>query len=188
MAALREMLLNALVHRTYMGAPVQIRVFDEKLSIWNEGQLPQGLSLENLKQDHNSRPRNPKIAEACFKAGYIDMWGRGTLKILNSCREAELPDPEMAEKDGGIEVLVFKTTAGGQTGGQTGGQIPILTDRQNEVFGFISANPRISRKQLAEKLGINESAVQKHLKTLTDLGLIERVGTHKGHWKILIDE
>ena len=70
--AIREMLLNALVHRTYTGAPIQMRVFDNQLSIWNEGNLPNGLSIEDLKKDHNSRPRNPIIANACFLAGYID--------------------------------------------------------------------------------------------------------------------
>ena len=74
-AALREMVLNSLIHRTYMGAHVQLRVFDEKLSIWNEGGLPNGLTLDDLKKEHNSRPRNPKIAKACFLAGYIDSWG-----------------------------------------------------------------------------------------------------------------
>src|SRR5690606_17978185 len=117
-AALREMVLNALVHRTYMGAPVQIRVYDNKLSIWNEGALPHGLDVASLKADHNSRPRNPKIADACFKAGYIDTWGRGTLKIYNSCKEAELPEPEIIEKDGGVQVTVFKDIIdSGQTGG-----------------------------------------------------------------------
>lgn len=86
-AALREMILNALVHRNYMGAHIQLRVYDDKLSIWNEGGLPLGLTLEELKEEHNSRPRNPKIAKACFMAGYIDSWGRGTLKIYNSCKE-----------------------------------------------------------------------------------------------------
>lgn len=107
--ALREMLLNALVHRTYMGATIQMRVFDEKLSIWNEGLLPYGLSLEDLKLDHNSRPRNPIIANACFLAGYIDTWGRGTLKIINSCVEAGLPQPVIKELNGGIEVTIYST-------------------------------------------------------------------------------
>lgn len=105
--ALREMLLNALVHRSYMGATIQLRVFDDKLSIWNEGGLPFGLSLEDLKSEHNSRPRNPIIANACFLAGYIDTWGRGTLKIINSCKEAGLPEPEIKEMNGGVEVTIF---------------------------------------------------------------------------------
>lgn len=107
-AAIREMLLNALVHKKYMGAAIQIRVFDDKLSIWNEGRLPAGLSLESLKREHNSIPPNPVLADACFKAGYIDTWGRGTLKILKACEESGLPEPQILEKDGGIEVTLFK--------------------------------------------------------------------------------
>jgi ATP-dependent DNA helicase RecG len=44
----------------------------------------------------------------CFKGGYIDAWGRGTLKIINSRREAGLPDPEIIEEDGGILVTLYK--------------------------------------------------------------------------------
>ena len=77
------------------------------LSIWNEGTLPLGLSLEDLKREHSSRPRNPIIANACFLGGYIDTWGRGTLKIINSCKEAGLPAPELKEINGGVAVTLF---------------------------------------------------------------------------------
>jgi ATP-dependent DNA helicase RecG len=107
-AAIREMLLNALVHRNYMGAPIQIRVYDDKISIWNEGILPDGLTLEALKRSHSSRPRNPIIADVCFKGGYIDAWGRGTIKIIDTCKKADLPEPEMKELDGGFIVSLFK--------------------------------------------------------------------------------
>ena len=108
MAAIREMLLNALVHRTYMGSMIQLRVYDNKLTLWNEGNLPEGMELESLKRHHISRPRNPVIADICFKAGYIDSWGRGTLKIINSCKEAGLPEPTITALDGGILVTLFK--------------------------------------------------------------------------------
>ncbi|OQY70344.1 MAG: transcriptional regulator, partial [Ignavibacteriales bacterium UTCHB2] len=107
-AALREMLLNALVHKNYSGAQIQLRVYDDKISIWNEGSLPEGLSFEALKRQHPSRPRNPLIADVCFKGGYIDAWGRGTLKIINSCKEAGLPEPEFIGIDGGVLVTIFK--------------------------------------------------------------------------------
>jgi len=58
-AALREMLLNALVHKKYMGSAIQIRVFDDKISIWNEGLLPKGLTELDLKKEHNSRLNSP---------------------------------------------------------------------------------------------------------------------------------
>jgi len=189
-AALREMLLNALVHRAYMGASIQIRVFDQKLSIWNEGGLPSGYDVESLKRDHNSRPRNPIIADACFKAGYIDTWGRGTIKILDACKEAELPEPEIIEIDGGVQVTLFRTAIdggqdSGQDGGQDGGQVESLTSKQKEVLELIVANPKISRKELANKLGINESAVQKHTDALKKKKVIKREGETTGHWLII---
>lgn len=115
LAALREMILNSLVHRTYMGAHIQLRVFNHRLSIWNEGSLPHGLTLENLKSEHNSRPRNPKIAKACFMAGYIDTWGRGTLKIIETCKEAGLAEPLKEETNGGIAVTLYNREFGTNT-------------------------------------------------------------------------
>jgi len=108
-AALREMLFNALVHRNYLGSSiVQMRMFDNYINIWNEGELPPGISTDTLKRQHPSRPRNLLIADVCFKGGYIDAWGSGTLKIIDTCRQAGLPDPEIIEQDGGILVTLFK--------------------------------------------------------------------------------
>jgi ATP-dependent DNA helicase RecG len=107
-AALREMVLNALVHRNYLGSMTQIRIYDNKLSIWNEGTLPMGITSADLRINHSSKPRNPIIADVCFKGGYIDAWGRGTLKIINACRAAELPEPEMKEEFGGMMITLFK--------------------------------------------------------------------------------
>ncbi|MCX6865122.1 MAG: putative DNA binding domain-containing protein [Verrucomicrobia bacterium] len=60
--ALREAILNALVHRDYaVGAPVQIRVYEDRLKIWNPAVLPEGWTLENLLADHASTPYNPAL-------------------------------------------------------------------------------------------------------------------------------
>ena len=164
-AALREMLLNALIHRTYMGSMVQIRIFDNKLSIWNEGTLPYGLSLEDLKKEHNSRPRNPIIAEACFKAGYIDTWGRGILKIINSCKEAGLSEPNITEKDGGILVELFKEIqVTPQVTPQVKKLLSVLTDEmgrlelQKELGLTDRKNFRINYLQPALQSGLIEMA------------------------------
>lgn len=194
-AALREMLLNALVHRTYMGAHIQLRVFDDRLSIWNEGVLPFGLTLEELKGEHNSRPRNPKIAKACFMAGYIDTWGRGTLKIYNSCKEHGLPEPTISEKEGGFMVALHKAAQsnneggviGGVIGGAIGGAIAELTDRQKDVLAIIKEDNKVTYKAIAETLSINESAVGDHIKALKDKGAIKRDGKTRGRWIILIE-
>jgi len=76
-AAVREMILNALVHRNYIGAQTQIRLYDGHFSVWNDGGLPDGITEEDLKKIHRSKPRSPLIADVCFKGGYIDSWGRG---------------------------------------------------------------------------------------------------------------
>jgi ATP-dependent DNA helicase RecG len=115
-AALREMLLNALIHRNYMGAPTQIRINNNSVSIWNDGLLPEGITLKDLKVTHSSKPRNPIIADACFKGGYIDAWGSGTLKIIGICKKEKLPEPEMKEQNGGFVITLFKTISENETG------------------------------------------------------------------------
>jgi ATP-dependent DNA helicase RecG len=196
-AALREMLLNALVHKTYMGAAIQIRVFDNKLSIWNEGLLPQGLDIHSLKSDHNSRPRNPKIADACFKAGYIDAWGRGTLKIINACKEAELPEPEIIEKDGGVQVTIYKVPDDGQDGGQVRNEFGMISEQIRNKFGanvaatfkVIADNPELSAEKIAQKLGLTSRTIENHQSKLKDAGYIMRIGEKiGGYWKILTKE
>ena len=141
-AAIREMMLNALVHRTYMGAPIQIRVYDDKISIWNEGTLPEGLTSEALKRSHSSRPRNPIIADVCFRGGYIDSWGRGTIKILDTCKQANLPEPEMKELDGGFIVSLFKDNFTSEQLTKVG-----LNVRQIKAVLFVKEKGRITNKE-----------------------------------------
>ncbi|WP_052733091.1 ATP-binding protein [Hymenobacter terrenus] len=85
--ALREALLNALAHKDCSGgAPVQISVYDDHLLFCNEGQLPDQWTVENLQRKHPSKPFNPDVANSLFRAGYIESWGRGTLKMITECR------------------------------------------------------------------------------------------------------
>ena len=73
---------------------------------------------------------------------------------------------------------------GGQIGGQIGGQVINLTKSQQEIFNIILGNQKISRKQLSEQLGINESAVQKHINALKKKRIIDRDGATRGQWII----
>ncbi len=106
--AIKEILLNAIVHRNYVGTPIQVSVYDDKFMVWNEGTLPEGLTIEDLKKKHPSRPRNPLLADIFFKGGLIEAWGRGTLKIINECKEFGLFEPEIELVGGGISVTIFK--------------------------------------------------------------------------------
>jgi len=62
--AIREAVLNALIHRDYLStAEIQIRIYDNKIWIWNSGKLPEELSIEDLKKEHSSYPKNPLAQE-----------------------------------------------------------------------------------------------------------------------------
>jgi len=94
--ALREAVLNALVHRVYaVSAPVQIRIYDDRLTVWNPALLPQGWTVEKLRGEHASIPFNPDIANAFFRAGEIESWGRGIHQIFQSCIDAGSPEPRL---------------------------------------------------------------------------------------------
>lgn len=173
-AALREMLLNALVHRTYMGSMVQLRVYDNKLTLWNEGNLPEGMELESLKRHHISRPRNPIIADICFKAGYIDSWGRGTLKIINSCKEAGLPEPAITSLDGGILVSLFKDKFSVEQLKSLG-----LNERQIAAVEFVKINGKITNKEYQTVSAISDATASRDLKVLTELGIL-KISESKG--------
>lgn len=92
--AIREALLNAIAHKDYSGGvPIQISVYNDKIIIWNEGQLPENWTIKNLMEKHASRPFNPDIANALFRSGYIESWGRGTIKIIRECKQMGIPEP-----------------------------------------------------------------------------------------------
>lgn len=171
-AAIREMLLNALVHRNYMGAPIQIRVYNDKISIWNEGMLPEGLTIDSLKQTHSSRPRNPIIADVCFKGGYIDAWGRGTIKILDSCKRANLPEPEMKELDGGFSIVLFKDNLSEEQLIKLG-----LNARQLKAVAFVKEKGRITNKQYQELFHTSRETASRDLAELTVKEIFENSGS-----------
>ena len=110
--ALRETIINALVHRSYIeSGTILIRLTGEdSLSIWNPGRLHPEISIEMLKTTHPSKPNNKLIAQACFRAGLIESWGRGTTKIIELSKEANLQPIEIKEYAGGVQVDFLKSS------------------------------------------------------------------------------
>jgi len=105
MPALREALLNAVVHEDYAsGAPIQISVYPDKLLIWNPGELPLDWTVQRLLSKHASIPFNPDVASVFFRAGMIESWGRGIERILEACREAHTPAPDLRYEHTGLWV------------------------------------------------------------------------------------
>ena len=81
--ALRELILNALVHKDYSSnIPIQISVSDDKIYIANTGSLPDDWTVKQLLGKHSSCPRNPTIAGCVYLTGMIETWGRGIRKAI----------------------------------------------------------------------------------------------------------
>ena len=169
--AVREMILNALVHRNYLGAQTQLRLDDHSLSIWNDGALPDGITEADLKRPHASKPRNPLIADVCFKSGYIDSWGRGTIRILEACDEFDLPEPEMMDFQGGFKVTLYKDRYSEEQLKKLG-----LNERQIEAVKFVKNNGRISNQEYQQINDTTKNTATRDLKKLVDNRILQSSG------------
>lgn len=109
--ALREAIFNAIIHKDYTGAPIQLSVYEDKLMLWNEGCLPEDLTIEMFLEKHPSRPYNKNIADIFFKAGFIEAWGRGINKIVTGFQLAELEQPSFDFSMGGLWVTMPRKQA-----------------------------------------------------------------------------
>ncbi|MCL0061800.1 putative DNA binding domain-containing protein [Thermodesulfovibrionales bacterium] len=105
---LEEVLNNALAHREYFSnAEIQLSIYDDRIEVWNPGELPSPLTLEDLRREHKSIPRNKFLADKLFLIKYIEEWGRGTNRIIDEMRENELPEPEFKNYSGGFAVTLY---------------------------------------------------------------------------------
>lgn len=159
--ALREAVINAICHRDYEStANVQVRIFDDRLEIWNPGLLPNNISIEELKKEHPSVPRNESIARCFYMIKYIEQWGTGTNRIVRLCNETGIKEPNFKEA-GGSFIVSFPRVIEKET-------IPEieLSETQKSILDYLSKVNEASAAEIAESLQINRSTVQRNVKSL----------------------
>ncbi len=209
--ALREAILNALVHRDYAtGAPIQIRVYTDKLMIFNSCVLPDNWTIKNLVGKHSSHPYNPDIANAFFRAGEIESWGRGIERIFTACKNEKAPKPKLElEGTHGLWIefpfiqLSEEEMSGkmsGKTSGKTSGnklgnskdelreKYGRSTEEIRKKYGIIAEkiilnmieNSHITIKEIAVLLSVSQSAVEKNIAKLKKDALLQHIGSTKG--------
>jgi ATP-dependent DNA helicase RecG len=181
--AIREAVINALIHRDYTDtADIQIRVYDDELSIWNPGGLPPELSVEQLRQpQHLSRPRNPLLAQAFYYAGYIERWGTGTARILTLCREQGLPEPEFDADALQFRVRFLKDPYTPERLRRMG-----LNDRQIQAVLHLKVYGKVTNSAYQSLTGTSKRTASRDLEALVRMGLLEQIGeTGKGTHYIL---
>ena len=107
-STMREAICNAIVHRDYMGVHTQMKVYDDCIMLWNEDKLPEGINQEKLFAEHASQPRNRNIANAFYKAGFIETWGRGINKIRQGLKKMGLPEPKIENHVSGTLITIYR--------------------------------------------------------------------------------
>lgn len=172
--ALREAVINAVCHRTYThaGGSISVGIYDDRLEIWSDGTLPFNLTPASLKRKHESRPRNPRIANVFFRRGLIEQWGRGTQDIVEMCVRAGHPEPEFSERAGFFGVRFVPNHYIGPP--------PIdyhLTDRQREILAIVGSR-RVHLREIISRLKNVPATVtvRRDLYQLKRHGLIDFVG------------
>jgi len=119
--AIREAIINAVVHRDYSisGADIKFAIFDDRIEITSPGQLPRSLELSDIASGR-SEIRNKVIARFFREIKFIEQWGTGIIKMIEYCRAAGLKAPEIKENGLFIKVTFYKykdvksSGAGGQ--------------------------------------------------------------------------
>ena len=197
--ALREALLNAVVHKDYSsGIPIQLSVYEDRIVLWSPGQLPQGWTLVRLLGKHPSTPYNPLIANAFFRAGYIESWGRGIEKINRECKEHDLAPPlydygmsglmmtfqgdakHLVAALGGLDTTHLSGSKTPKTSVKTSVKTPV------KILELLETNPTMTLADVAAEIGKTVRAVELASSKLVKEGKLKYVGPQKGgHWEVL---
>jgi len=184
--ALREAILNAVAHKDYSSrAPIQISVYADKLWVWNPGHLPLDWTVARLTEKHSSKPFNPDIANAFFRAGEIESWGRGVERILTACREAKCPPPEIDYIPGDFWFkFPFRSEYVAATITEPiSVKTPVKTPVK--ILQLLKEKPDLSLAELAVLLGKSVSAIERASAKLVKAGELRRIGPDKGgHWEV----
>ena len=201
--ALREILYNAITHKDYTGADIQMHVYNDHVEIWNQGDLPEGYDEKVLYGKHSSMPRNSNIADTMFKAGFIDTWGRGYKKIREGFEGAGLPMPKVENFCSGVRVSfqrgfdvvtgkkIVPSNVPGNVPNNVGSSVSSLsvvqlTDRQKKICDLIKKNPLISGEQMSVVLSVVPRTIWRDLAAMQKKGVLVREGnTSAGHWIVI---
>ena len=187
--ALREALLNAIVHKDYSsGIPIQIKIFDNRIFIGNVTRLPENWTVDNFLGSHTSQPFNPLIAHVFYLAGLIESWGRGIEKIFKACETDGIPHPEYTVHP--CDVMI-KLTAPDDRIIHSGRRevadkfTDKFTDKEQLIIELLAGNPHYTMAELAGQLSVSRQTIAKNIKALKDKGAIKRHGSDKkGIWEV----
>lgn len=179
--AIREACINALIHRDYMDpADIQIKIYDDRIWFWNPGKLPEGLTVEMLKGEHYSKPRNKLIAMVFYYAGLIERWGTGTKRMVELCKEQGLPEPEFKEFGDGFSVTFYKDIYNEEYLRKMG-----LNERQIKAVLYVKERGKITNKEYRELNGLSDEGARQDILKMLQLGILKQKGKGRAVYYVL---
>jgi ATP-dependent DNA helicase RecG len=170
-AAIREAVINAICHRDYSAVgTIQVRIYEDRLEVWNPGTLPPSLTIESLYREHPSLPRNPKVALAFYRARLIEHWGTGTLRMAEACDRLGVK-LEFLSESGFFMVRLVKPEI----------RIPPptelkLNERQRKALDYASKHGQITNRDYQKLCDISRRQALKDLNELVKKGLLIKDG------------
>lgn len=184
--AIREAVLNAVMHRNYYleDAPIHLNIFSDRIAIVSPGELPNGVTLENLGEV--SVPRNRLIADMVLRTGLIDKLGTGIKRMRAMMREHGLEEPKFEELDEIFKVTLFGPEdeildlipeKGGEDLREKG-----LNERQIEALRvMVNENKSLTNKEYRQQFDISRQTATRDLTELEEKGFV--VGKGQGRSK-----
>lgn len=171
--AIGEAIINAIAHRDYYSnASVEVRVFPDRLEVWNPGRLPGSLTLEGLRHDHASIPYNPLVAESLYLTRYIERVGSGTQTMIELCREAGLPEPDFELRQGFFVITLWRDWLTADIVERLD-----LNERQKKAIQYLKTHARITNSEYQGSTGASRATASRELEALLSKGVLEKLGT-----------
>jgi len=158
----------------------QIRVFPDRVEIWNPGCLPLQLTIEDLKKPHPSIPCNPTLFRQFYRVAYVEDVGGGTLDIIKRCRDAGLPEPKFEEKMGFFVITFWRSTVTEEYLEKIG-----INERQHKAIKFIRQKGRIGRSEYVELCGCSPKTAYNDIQDLVKRDILVASGKGKRTYYML---
>lgn len=173
LAAIREAVINAIVHADYSqrGAPIRIALYVDRLEIDNPGLLPFGMTVEEI-QLGVSRIRNRVLARVCKDLNLIEQWGSGIQRINSLCKGARLKAPHYEEISTHFRVILSKQKTESQEDTATK-----LDPTKTRILEILRKYGPHSTNALAKRIRLSTRTVRHHLGGLKEQGVIEERGS-----------
>lgn len=177
--AVREALLNTLVHRDYsFRASTLISIYDDRIEFVSIGGLLPGLELDDLMMGV-SVCRNPHLANVFYRLQLIEAYGTGMKKIMGAYANA-LVQPKIKTTNNAFKILLpnvnFTPKAAEVHKDFEKAANLALDSNEEKVLQFLREHLMITRKETQTLLEVSQSTAGRILKAMVDSGRIKQIG------------